>query len=277
MTAAGSASAAGSLGADVVNIFDTADQITATTVEGALAEHQVAIDALESAETDKWVTFNADTGTTAADVTSDSFTITGGTEITTAIVGDVVTISYDGQDANDITASLGVERVTDDFRLDLLSGGSLALTGDEVGVALSGTSLEHDGTSGLRIATTALGNGLTGGGATTISVQAVADKGITVGASGIEVDPEDFYNVEVLSDTTTPDGTEDEYPIASTEQSGLECVYVNGVLQNPGASDDYQMAAGTGGNAGSRVVAFVAGNEPVASDTVTITYMVSLA
>jgi len=41
----------------------------------------------------KWTTFNADTGSTAANTTTDALTITGGTGITTAISGDTVTIT----------------------------------------------------------------------------------------------------------------------------------------------------------------------------------------
>jgi len=43
-----------------------------------------------------WTTINSDSGQTSANTTSDELTITGGTDIGTAIVGDVITINYTG-------------------------------------------------------------------------------------------------------------------------------------------------------------------------------------
>jgi len=42
-----------------------------------------------------WATFNADTGTTTANATTDTLTISGGSGISTAIVGDTLTITND--------------------------------------------------------------------------------------------------------------------------------------------------------------------------------------
>lgn len=43
-----------------------------------------------------WTTINSDSGQTSANTTSDELTIAGGTDIGTAIVGDVITINYTG-------------------------------------------------------------------------------------------------------------------------------------------------------------------------------------
>lgn len=43
-----------------------------------------------------WETFQADTGSTSANTTTDVLTITGGTDISTEIVGDTLTINYTG-------------------------------------------------------------------------------------------------------------------------------------------------------------------------------------
>ncbi len=53
----------------------------------------------------------------------------------------------------------------------------------------AGTGLEDDGSDNMRLATQ--GNGIAGGAGSTLSVQAEANKGIAVGASGVSVDYDD--------------------------------------------------------------------------------------
>lgn len=53
-----------------------------------------------SGEQNLFASFAADTGTTTANSTSDTLTITGGTNITTSITGDTVTINFDGTIVN---------------------------------------------------------------------------------------------------------------------------------------------------------------------------------
>ena len=48
-----------------------------------------------------WATFNADAGTTTANTTTDTLTIAGGTNITTTIVGDTLTIDASGGGAGE--------------------------------------------------------------------------------------------------------------------------------------------------------------------------------
>jgi hypothetical protein len=53
-------------------------------------------DAAGAGEQNIFATIAADTGSTTANSSSDTFTITGGTNISTSITGDVVTIDFDG-------------------------------------------------------------------------------------------------------------------------------------------------------------------------------------
>ena len=43
-----------------------------------------------------FATFSGDTGSTTANTTTDSLTIAGGTNIATAVSGDVLTVNFDG-------------------------------------------------------------------------------------------------------------------------------------------------------------------------------------
>ena len=62
-----------------------------------------------------FVTFEGDSGSTTANTTTDIFTITGGTDITTAVSGDAVTVNFSGSIPGDIS------ELTD--TTNLLSGG----------------------------------------------------------------------------------------------------------------------------------------------------------
>lgn len=114
------------------------------------------------------------------------------------------------KDGNTLHANLGAgiaELPTDEIGIDVLSTGGLfttvdgttssTATGAQLSVKLDGDALALSG-SGLTIApngvevahidASVFGDGLQGGSGVTVSVQAVADGGILVGAGGIEVD-----------------------------------------------------------------------------------------
>lgn len=69
--------------------------------------------------------FSADTGTTTADTTSDSLTIAGGTNITTAIVDDTLTINFDG------TLTTTFAALTDTNVTGVVQGDSLVYNGTQ--------------------------------------------------------------------------------------------------------------------------------------------------
>jgi len=63
---------------------------------GALVVYLNSAQLLTTGTLTRWYTFNADTGSTTVDTYEDVFTFTGGTNIDTAIAGDVLTINVDG-------------------------------------------------------------------------------------------------------------------------------------------------------------------------------------
>ena len=58
-----------------------------------------------------WATITGDTGTTTANTTTDSLTVAGGTNITTSVEGDIVTVAFSG------TIPTDVSDLTDDSNL----------------------------------------------------------------------------------------------------------------------------------------------------------------
>ena len=65
----------------------------------------------------KWTTFNADSGSTTTDSTTDALTVTGGTGITTSISGDTLTIT------NDSIATMNFNVVDDGSNAGTISNG----------------------------------------------------------------------------------------------------------------------------------------------------------
>lgn len=123
-------------GANQVNaadlpIVDSGEKFTATDVEAALAE---LYDTQAAKYVFKTIAVSGQ-DSVVADAVADTLTLVAGDNITitTNATNDSITInSIDSID--DLTASLGCERVDDNIQLDLLANGGLALTGNEVGV-----------------------------------------------------------------------------------------------------------------------------------------------
>lgn len=101
-----------------------------------------------------------------------------------------------GGSALAVQATNGVEVSGDNVQLDLLAAGGLKLTGTEVGVEpndFAGSGLEDDGSDNLRIASSAAGNGLTGGSGSALSVDPDSETGtpiapVNVTANGVGLD-----------------------------------------------------------------------------------------
>lgn len=68
-----------------------------------------------------WLTINSDSGSTAANTTTDTLTITGGTDISTSIVGDTVTVDFTGSltDTNLGNADQTITNFTRDIDLNV--------------------------------------------------------------------------------------------------------------------------------------------------------------
>jgi hypothetical protein len=164
-----------------------------------------------------WATVNADVGTTTADTTTDTLTITGGTNVTTTIVGDTLTIDAAGgagdpdqnlwetivSDSGSTTADTttdsltitGGTNVTTSIVGDVLTidaaGGGLdqnlweTITADAGSTTANTTTDNLSIVGGAGISTSILGDILTitaagGGGATILDV-----KGFTVSGVGV--------------------------------------------------------------------------------------------
>jgi hypothetical protein len=176
-----------------------ANQLDATSVPidsggswgGAAVNVQDALEELEASQDAdfKFKTFSvAGQSDVVADTVTDTMTLVGGTDvtITTNAGTDTITIASSGSSA--LTASLGVERVVDDFRADLLAGGGIKLTGNELGLEpndFAGDGLEDDGSDNLRLAATVAGAGMTH---TAGVLNVIGGNGITANADDIELD-----------------------------------------------------------------------------------------
>ena len=147
------------------------------TYGGSASNVQDALEELETNTTTEAFKTIAVSGQSSvvADQKDDTLTFEAGTgiTITTDATNDKVTITNSDPAAN-LTASNGVERVGDDFRADLMSNGGLKIVGTELAVEpndFAGSGLEDDGSDNLRIASSAAGDGLTGGSGSPLAVQ----------------------------------------------------------------------------------------------------------
>jgi hypothetical protein len=124
---------------------------SATNVQDALEELEAA---QESTYSFKTISVAGESDV-VADTTADTLTLSAGQDITitTDASGDIVAISSTG--SSTLTASLGVERVGDDFRADLVANGGIKLVGNELKVEpddFAGDGLEDDGSDNMRAA-----------------------------------------------------------------------------------------------------------------------------
>ena len=103
------AGGAGDVQAKVLTQYSSVDLLkhiqitTATPTEGQVLKWSVSggkfvpgDDAAGASQQNLWATVGGDTGTTSANTTTDTLTIAGGTNITTAVSGDTLTVNFDG-------------------------------------------------------------------------------------------------------------------------------------------------------------------------------------
>jgi len=132
-----------------------------------------------------------------ADGLADALTFAAGQDITITTDSTSGTVTIASSGASTLTGSLGVERVGDDFRADLVANGGIRLSGNEMEVALdSGEILYNDGTS-------VVGHTLV-----------------------IRETPSGTIN-----------GVNTSFTLANTPSSDTEELFLNGVLQEPGGED----------------------------------------
>jgi phage-related tail fiber protein len=214
------------------------------------------------------------TGLTPATATSGAVTVAGtlvaangGTGQSSYAVGDILYASAATTLAKLTAVATGNV---------LISGGvTTAPSWGKVGLTthVSGTLPIANGGTGIATAPT---NGqLLIGNAGAYSVAALTQgTGITItnGAGTITISTTALTNTNFVDKEvptrqgggTTPDGTTTIYNLANTPVAGSEHVYVNGVLQNPGAGNDYTIA--------SAAITFLTGAIPQTGDVVLVSY-----
>lgn len=148
------------------------------------------------------------------------------------------------------------------------AGNGLSLTGTTFAVLPDGTTLSVSG-SGTKVAAAGItatelaasvaGNGLSGGAGTALAVNVAAAGGIQItsdaleikldgsslslSSSGIKVNTAKFITRE--TPTGSVNGSNTAFTLANTPVVGTEQVFLNGLLQEPGAGNDYTISGGT--------------------------------
>ena len=152
-----------------------------------------------------------------------------------------------------------------------------------------GTGIESDGATPAKIRIAAQGNGLAGGAGSTLSVK--ANTGLTVnssglflgtvantnlgaivgnglaGSSGAAVKLDGSWFVANETPAGTANGVNVTFTLATTPYTGTVEVYLNGILQDPGAGNDYTISGGT----------ITMLSAPIASDKLRARYLKNIA
>jgi hypothetical protein len=195
-----------------------------------------------------WLTIVADTGSTAANTTSDTLTIEGGNLITTSIAGDTVTIDLDTLTPGDITGLLAWGTFTADVGSTSASvfGDTLTITG--------GTGISTDITGDVLTITNDSPNvaqnlweTIVAGDASSTSANATDDTLTISDGEGI--------NTSISGDTLTIEGedaSDSNKGIASFSSDHFTVTSGNVVIKTDGI-DDTLIDWGTGANQVSAV------------------------
>lgn len=198
-------------------------------------------------------TANADTGWV---LTTDNPITVGTTELAFA--------QFTG--AGQIVAGAGLTKSGNTLAVG--DGDGITVGADSVSVNVDDTTIEisadnlqvkDGGIDENKIASSALGDGLTGGSGTTISIELATNSGLQFNSGALEVklkagggiskDGDGLYlsgSSETRVVRETPTGTQDnsnkDFDLANTPATGSEMVFLNGILQNVGASNDYTIS-----------------------------------
>jgi len=252
------------------NQVNAADIPLTTSVQGQ-SDVQNALQALETQTTNldifKTVSVSGQDDV-VANGNTDTLTFVGGTDITLTTDSTTGEITISSAGSSTLTASLGVERVGDDFRADLLANGGIALSGNELYVNVDdiidttkgveniggniavnvdeNTGLSIDATSGVQIS-------LDGGSLSQTS------SGIRVAVDGVNDTMIDFgtgvnqVNAADIPLTTSVEGQTDVQNALQSLETALGNVNAYSTISVSGQSD---LVA-----SGQDTLTFVAGND----------------
>ena len=194
----------------------------------------------------------------------------GGTGQTSYAIGDILYAS--GTNALSKLADIAVGNV-------LLSGGvGVAPAYGKVQLAAAGSHVTGilpvaNGGTGLNSSAAANGQLLIGNGSGFALANLTAGTGISItngaGTISVAVNSATFLlvanHVVRESPTGTINGVNTSFVLAFTPLAGQEQVYVNGILQNSGAGNDYTISGGT--------ITFLSGAIPQTGDIVRVSYL----
>lgn len=137
--------------------------------------------------------------------------------------------------------------------LEISSGVKVKLDGATLARSSSGTKVADAGITETQLNTSVAGAGLTGGGGTALAVNTdnstveissdtvrVKDAGITSAKLGTGA-----RRVVRETPSGSVNGSNTSFTLANTPASGMEEVYLNGILQEPGAGNDYTISTNT--------------------------------
>ena len=166
-----------------------------------------------------------------------------------------------GQTLDVVAADTSLTVGTDNVAVNLNTSGGLE-TSTGVRVKLNGATLDRSssglkvadaGITGTQLAGSVAGDGLSGGAGSALSVNTdgstietnsdalrVKDAGITATKLGTGA-----RRVVRETPTGSVNGSNISFTLANTPASGMEEVYLNGILQEPGAGNDYTISTNT--------------------------------
>jgi hypothetical protein len=168
--------------------------------------------------------------------------------------------------AGQITAGAGLTKTGN--ILDVGTGDGIQVDADSVTVKIDGTTLSKSA-AGLKVPASGItstelnpsvaGNGLSGGGGSPLEVNVAAAGSIEIvgdnlqvkldgasllsSAAGLKVNPAKFIFNEVPSGLTNNSNT--VFTLANTPILDKQSIFLNGVLQKPGAGNDYTISGAT--------------------------------
>jgi hypothetical protein len=193
-------------------------------------------------------------GTTALDFTFES---TG----ETVIAGDGLTKTGSTIDVvagdSSLTANANDVVVNPGEGIEVSSGVRVKLDGSTLARSASGLKIAAAGVTETELAASVAGNGLTGGAGTPLAVNTgdgleIASDAVRVkldgasiarSSSGIKVDWSRVVKRE--TPTGSVNGVNTTFTLANTPIAGTEEVFLNGILQEPGAGNDYTISGAT--------------------------------
>jgi hypothetical protein len=180
-----------------------------------------------------WTHINANGTTLSATTATDTFILTPSGAI--SISGSSKTV----------TIGIGVDNSTIEVSSSKLRVKASGITASHLATdAVQTTKIQNNAVTAAKIAAAAVGNGLTGGGGSAITVG--AGDGIIVNTSSVQVDPSCVLVFSrYVKEVFTNHGGEPPYSFTLTytpSKTQLMFVFLNGYLMNEGTGNDYTIS-----------------------------------